>query len=131
MTNEKHFPKTISNESLIMACLQIYWELLSHVTFDRLQKSYPTSLDKIHVLTCFAFKVCSSDLQAHSYQSLSLFLYLFISFFILQPSVKDLVYVFLIFFRFHRCFNNFHLTKNIFINNFFYWNMCFFRVLPP
>ena len=27
-----------------------------------------------------------------------------------QPSVQNLVYVFPIFFRFHKCFNNFHLT---------------------
>ena len=34
MTNEKHFLKTISQwESFIMACLQIYWELLLLTTF--------------------------------------------------------------------------------------------------
>ena len=36
-----------------------------------------------------------------------------------QPSVQHLVYVFPIFFRFHKCFNNFHLNKNILINKFF------------
>ena len=40
-----------------------------------------------------------------------------------QPSVQNLVYVFRIFFRFHKCFNNFHLNKNILINKFFRWNM--------
>ena len=35
-----------------------------------------------------------------------------------QPSVQDLVYVFPIFFRFHKCFNHFHLNKNILINKF-------------
>ena len=48
-----------------------------------------------------------------------------------QPSVQHLVYVFPIFFRFHKCFNNFHLSKNILINKFFHWNVCFFIVLPP
>ena len=47
-----------------------------------------------------------------------------------QPSVQHLLYVFPIFFRFHKCFNNFHLSKNIFINKFFYWNMCLFIDLP-
>ena len=36
-----------------------------------------------------------------------------------QPSVQDLVYVFPIYFRFHNCFNNFQLSKNILINKFF------------
>ena len=36
-----------------------------------------------------------------------------------QPSVQHLVYVFPIFFRFHKYFNNFHLSKNILINKFF------------
>ena len=36
-----------------------------------------------------------------------------------QPSFQHLIYVFPIFFRFHKCFNNFHLRKNILINIFF------------
>ena len=48
-----------------------------------------------------------------------------------QPSVQHLVYVFPIFFCFHKCFNNFHLSKNILINKFFHRNMCFTIVLPP
>ena len=36
-----------------------------------------------------------------------------------QPSVQYLVYIFPICFRFHKCFNNFHLSKNILINKFF------------
>ena len=32
-----------------------------------------------------------------------------------QPSVQHLVYVFPIFFRFDKCFNNFHLSKKIFL----------------
>ena len=36
-----------------------------------------------------------------------------------QPSVQHLVYVFPIFFRFHKCFNNFHLSKNILMKKFF------------
>ena len=36
LTNEKHFLKTIyANESLIMACLQFYRDLLSLTTFLR------------------------------------------------------------------------------------------------
>ena len=38
---------------------------------------------------------------------------------ILQPSVQHLVHVFPICFRFHKCFNNFHSSKNILINKFF------------
>ena len=36
-----------------------------------------------------------------------------------QPSVQYLVYIFPIFFRFYKCFNNFNLSKNILINQFF------------
>ena len=36
-----------------------------------------------------------------------------------QPSVQHLLYVFSIFCRFHKFFNNFHLSKNILINKFF------------
>ena len=39
---------------------------------------------------------------------------------ITQPSVQHLVYTFSIFFRFHKCFNNFHLCKNILRNRFFH-----------
>ena len=35
-----------------------------------------------------------------------------------HPSVQHLVYAFPIFFRFHKWFNNFHLSKNILINKF-------------
>ena len=37
-----------------------------------------------------------------------------------QPNVQHLVYVFPVFFRFHKCFKNFHLSKNILINIFFH-----------
>ena len=37
-----------------------------------------------------------------------------------QPSVHHLVYVSLIFFRFHKYFNNFHLNKNLLTNTFFH-----------
>ena len=47
-----------------------------------------------------------------------------------QPSVQYLVCASPIFFRFHKCFNNFHLSKNIFVNKFFHWNMCLFIDLP-
>ena len=48
-----------------------------------------------------------------------------------QPSVQHFVHVFLIFFRFHKYFNNSFLSRNILINKFFHWNMCFSIVLPP
>ena len=38
-----------------------------------------------------------------------------------QPSVQCLVCASPIFFRFDKCFNNFHLSKNIFVNKFFHW----------
>ena len=36
-----------------------------------------------------------------------------------QPSVHHVVYVFPIFFRFHKCRNNFHSSKNLRTNKFF------------
>ena len=48
-----------------------------------------------------------------------------------HPSVHYLVYVFPIFFCFHRCFNNFHLSKILLTYRFFHWNMCFFIFLLP
>ena len=48
-----------------------------------------------------------------------------------QPSFQDLVYVSSIFFGFHKCFNNFYWSKNVFINKFFDWIICFFIVLFP
>ena len=47
------FRKLQASESLIMACLQIYRELLSLTTFPEFiqtQKRYPTSPDKIRIL---------------------------------------------------------------------------------
>ena len=37
-----------------------------------------------------------------------------------QSSVQHLVYIFPIFFRFHKCFNDFHLSKDILINEYFH-----------
>ena len=54
LTNEKHFPKTISQWEFDCAGLQIYRELLSLATFPEFtqtQKRYPTFLDKIRILT--------------------------------------------------------------------------------
>ena len=48
-----------------------------------------------------------------------------------QPSFQDLVYVSSIFFGFHKCFNNFYWSKNVFINKCFDWIICFFIVLFP
>ena len=70
-------------------------------------------------------KICSTTLQAFSFRSFALCILYFFhhkgkdTSGIPQPSVQHLVYVFLIFFRFHKCFNNFHLSKNKFINKFF------------
>ena len=81
-------------------------------------------------------KNCSTVLEIFSSWSLSLSLSLSLSFSlsplfhkskdtsaISQPSVHYLVYVFLIFFRFHRCVNNFHSSKNLRTNKLFHWNM--------
>ena len=48
-----------------------------------------------------------------------------------QLSVHPFVYVFPIFFHFHKCFNSFLLSKNLLKNKFFNWNMCFFIFLQP
>ena len=48
-----------------------------------------------------------------------------------QPSVYQLVYVFPIFFRFHKYLNNFRLSKTLLTNRFFHWNMCFSIFLLP
>ena len=40
-----------------------------------------------------------------------------------QPNVQHLVYVFPIFFCYHKCFDNFHLSKYMLIKKFFHWNM--------
>ena len=48
------FQKLSANESLIMACLQIYREFLSFATFPEFiqtQKRYPASIDKIGIRT--------------------------------------------------------------------------------
>ena len=45
------FRKLIANASLIMACLQIYRELLSLSEFIQTQKRYPTCIDKVVTLT--------------------------------------------------------------------------------
>ena len=79
-------------------------------------------------------KNCSTALQGFSFRSLLLY-FLFHkgkdTSAIPQSSVQHLVHVFPIFFRFHKCFINFHINKNILINKFFHWNMCFFIVWPP
>ena len=70
-------------------------------------------------------KNCSTGLQTLSFRSISFCILYFLfhkgkdTSAIPQPSVQELVYVFPIFFCFHKCFNNCHLSKNIFINKFF------------
>ena len=81
-------------------------------------------------------KNCSTSLQAFSFWSLSLCILYFLfhkgkdTCRIPQPRVQHLIYVFPISFRFHKCFNNFHVSKNIFINKFFHWNVFLYN-LPP
>ena len=48
-----------------------------------------------------------------------------------QPSVQYLVYIFLIFFRFYKCFNNFNLSKKILINQSFSLKHELLYNLPP
>ena len=77
---------------------------------------------------------CSTALQAFLFRSISL--YPFFSFFIkariLLQFLSQAFSIFLmfspIFFRFHKCFNNFHLSKNILINEFFSLRHVFLRV---
>ena len=78
-------------------------------------------------------KNCWTALQAFYLRSLSLCILYFLFHKILlepQPSVQHLVHIFPIFFRYHKRFNNFHLSKNSFINKFF-TETCFFIVLLP
>ena len=73
---------------------------------------------------------CSTALQAFLFRSISL--YPFFSFFIkariLLQFLSQAFSIFLmfspIFFRFHKCFSNFHLSKNILINKFFFTEAC-------
>ena len=80
----------------------------------------------VHKSTIKNFSIA---VQAFSFRSLSLCILYFLfhkgkdTSGIPQPSVQYLAYLFPIFFHFHKCFNNFHLSKNIFINNFFYSNV--------
>ena len=102
-----------SNEEKCTAFPSIAWSLIVHKN---------------------AIKNCSTVLQAFSFRSLSLHILYFLfhkgknTSAIHQLSVKQLVHVFPMFFRFHKCFNSFHLRT---INKFFQRNMCFFIVLPP
>ena len=48
-----------------------------------------------------------------------------------QPSVQHLVYVFPIFFRFYKCFINFHLSKNILITTSFLLKYAFLYSFTP
>ena len=48
-----------------------------------------------------------------------------------QPSVQHLVYVFPIFFRFYKCFINFHLSKNILITTSFLLKYVFLYSFTP
>ena len=80
----------------------------------------------VHKSTIKNFSIA---LQAFSFRSLSLCIFYFLfhkgndTSGIPQPSVQYLACLFPIFFCFHKCFNNFHLNKNIFINEFFHWNV--------
>ena len=98
-------------------------------------QSMAWSLILVHENT---IKNCSTNRQALSFRSLSLSLCIFYFLFhkdnetaIPKPSVNHLVYVFTFFFCFHKCFNNFHLSKNLLKSKFFQWNMCFFMFSLP
>ena len=83
------------------------------------------SIDLSLIVHKSTIKNCSTALQGFSFQSLFLCILYFLfhkgkdTSGILQSSFQHLAYVFHIFFRFHKCFNRFHLSKNIFINKFF------------
>ena len=77
-------------------------------------------------------KNCSTALQAFSLWYLSQCILYFLfhkskdTSEIPQPSFQYIANLFPIFFRFHKSFNNFHLSKNISINKFFHWNVFFY-----
>ena len=48
----------------------------------------------------------------------------------LSQAFNVLYIFFAIFFRFHKFFNNFHLSKNILVNKVFHWNVFFYIFTP-
>ena len=109
-------------------------DYLYHEIFSKSNEEKRTAFQSMTsslILYKNTIKNCSTILQAFSFRSLSLCALYFLfhkgkdNSGIPQPSVQYLVYLFPIFFRFHKCFNSFHLTKNIFINKFvfFQWNV--------
>ena len=86
-------PFTESNEDLCMTFQSIGWSLVHKNTI----------------------KICSPSIFLLVSLSLSILYFLFHkdkdTFGILPLSVEHLMYVFLILFRFYKCFNNFHLNK--------------------
>ena len=98
-----------SNEEKCMVFQRMAWLLIIKNCSNALQ-AFPSSL-----------ALCIFYFLFHKGKDLCIFYFLFhkgkdISA-VIQPSIQHLVYVFPIFF--HKCFNNFHLSKNILINIFF------------
>ena len=81
-------------------------------------------------------KNCSNVPQAFFSRSLSFvsFISLFVKVRILLQFLRPafiILYVLLIFSRFHKCYDNFHWSKNLPTSKFFHWNMCFLIFLLP
>ena len=79
---------------------------------------------------------CSNVPQAFFSRSLSFvsFISLFVKARILLQFLRPafiILYVLLIFSRFHKCYDNFHWSKNLPTSKFFHWNMCFLIFLLP
>ena len=91
------------NEEKCLAFQCMAWSLIAHKilleTAELLSKHFPAGLS-----------LCILYFLFHKGKD---------TFAISQPSVQYLAYVFPILIRFHKCFNDFHLSKNILINKFF------------
>ena len=91
---------------------------------------YDELFREINEEKCTAFQSMAWSLaqllSKHFLSSLFLYILYFLfhkgkdTFAISQPKVQHVVYGFHIFLRFHKCFDNFHLSKNTPINMFFH-----------
>ena len=97
-----------SNEEKCTAFQSMAWSLIVH---ENTIKNFSTALQAFSFQSLY---LCTLHFLFHKGKGTSG---------ITQPSVQHLVHVFPIFFRFHKCFNNLHLSKNIFINKFLHWNV--------
>ena len=100
-----------SNEEKCMAFQRVAWSLIAHKSpikncLTALQ-AFPSDLS-----------LCILYVLFHKGKDTSV---------VSQPSVQHLLYEHLVHLVCsHKCFNNFHLSKNILINKFFHWNMYFY-----